>query len=146
MRGTPVTRVLIIDDEPTILQLCAINLGFEGMEPLVASDAVHGIEMAVEGQPDVIVLDWMLPVMDGLTALRALKDDVRTAHIPVIMLTARSSGHDRLDGWLTGASAHIGKPFSLDELTSTVRKLAAMSAADHRDHRSDVLGRLRELA
>jgi DNA-binding response OmpR family regulator len=146
MRGTPVTRVLIIDDDPAILQLASLSLSFEGMETLTASDAVHGVEMAIEGQPDVIVLDWMLPVMDGLTALRALKDDATTAHIPVVMLTARSSSHDRLDGWLTGASAHVGKPFSLDELTSTVRKLAAMSAADHRAHRNDVLGRLRELA
>ncbi len=140
------TRVLVVDDEPSILQLCQLNLGFEGMEAFTASDAPHGIEIAITEQPDVIVLDWMLPVMDGLTALRELKDNALTAHIPVVMLTAKQTSSDRLDGWLAGASAHIGKPFSLDELTQTVRQLAAMSPDEHREHRGNVLARLRELA
>jgi DNA-binding response OmpR family regulator len=144
--NTSALKVLAVDDEPHILKLCRLNLGFEGMLVLEATDAAEAVEIAIREQPDVIVLDRMLPHMDGLTALRALKADAATSGIPVIMLTARALPGDRIDCWIAGASAHLAKPFSMDELTTTVKRFGAMSEAELAAHRQDLLGRLRELA
>lgn len=139
-------KVLAVDDEPHILKLCRLNLEFEGMEVLEATDAEEAVEVAGREQPDVIVLDRMLPHVDGLTALRELKARASTSRIPVIMLTARALPGDKLDSWIAGASAHITKPFSMDELTHTVKRLGCMTNSELEAHRRDLLHRLRELA
>ncbi len=139
-------KVLAVDDEPHILKLCRLNLGFEGMEVIEATDAEDAVTIAVREQPDVIVLDRMLPNTDGMTVLRELKSHAATARIPVIMLTARGLPSDRLDSWIAGASAHLTKPFSMDELTSTVKRFGAMTPQQLDEHRRDLLNRLRELA
>jgi DNA-binding response OmpR family regulator len=139
-------RVLAIDDEPSVLLLCELNLGFAGMDVVVCQDGEEGLDVAVREQPDVIVLDRMMPNVDGITVLRELKRHAATARIPVVMLTARALRSDRLESWIAGASAHISKPFSLDELTETVTRLVHMSPAERDAHRADILTRLRELA
>jgi two-component system alkaline phosphatase synthesis response regulator PhoP len=143
---TQALRVLVIDDDDPIRMLCRYDLTFEGFEVVEASDGEEGLEKAVTERPDVIILDRMMPFMDGLSVLRELGRRVETAHIPVVMLTARAMPKDRLESWIAGAYAHIDKPFAVDHLTKTVRKLAEMSPEDRREYRADMLNRVRELA
>lgn len=144
--ATRTLRVLAVDDEPHVLTLCRLGLGFEGMDVLAAEDGNEAIEVAIRERPDVILLDRMLPSLDGLGVLHELKAHAATSRIPVIMMTARSLPTDRIESWVAGASAHVSKPFSIDELAATVRRFGTMRDEELDAHRRDVLGRLRELA
>ncbi len=139
-------RVLVIDDDDPIRMLCRYDLTFEGFEVLEAADGEEGIEKAVTERPDIIILDRMMPFMDGLSVLRELGRRVETSQIPVVMLTARAMPKDRLESWIAGAYAHIDKPFAVDHLTNTVRKIATMTPEERRTYRADMLERVRELA
>lgn len=136
----------MIDDDDPVRLLCRLDLSFEGFEVLEARDGAEGLEKATEQKPDVIVLDRMMPVMDGLTVLRELVRNAETSTIPVLMLTARALPSDRLESWIAGAAAHLDKPFAIQDLTDTVRRLAQMSPDELRAHRADMLTRVRELA
>jgi DNA-binding response OmpR family regulator len=138
--------VLVIDDDEPVRLLCRLDLSYEGFEVVEARDGAEGLDMATEQHPDVIVLDRMMPVMDGLTVLRELGRNVETSTIPVLMLTARALPSDKLDSWIAGAAAHLDKPFAIQELTDTVRRLAQMTPDELRAHRADMLTRVRELA
>src|SRR5207248_11324930 len=96
--GSPTTRVLVIDDEAPIRLLCRVNLEAEGMEVLEASDGPSGLEAARGSDPDVILLDVMMPGLDGWQVAEELLDDDRTANIPIIFLTARAELRDRARG------------------------------------------------
>jgi DNA-binding response OmpR family regulator len=98
-------RVLVVDDEPDVLLLCRVNFEFAGHEVLEADDAEAAITMATSEQPDLIVLDVMLPNRDGLSVLRQLNDQPETKQVPVVLLTAKTQEHDRLDGYEAGAAA-----------------------------------------
>src|SRR3712207_4352492 len=89
------TRVLVVDDEAPIRLLCRVNLEAEGMEVLEAADGVEGVEAARERHPDVILLDVMMPGMDGWQVAERLVEDEATTHIPLIFLTARAELRDR---------------------------------------------------
>jgi len=113
---TTVRRVLVADDDPDILDLLTLNLECHGYQVHQASDGQQARDMAVELIPDLIVLDVMMPKLDGLEVLAELKAHAETRDIPVVMLTAKASDSDVWQGWQAGADYYITKPFDLDEL------------------------------
>ncbi len=113
-------RILIVDDEAHIVELLAMNLKQHGFETCSASSGLEVMERAVADQPDLILLDLMLPGISGLEACRLLKTDLRTAAVPVIMLTAKSEETDKVIGLGIGADDYVTKPFGLRELIARI--------------------------
>ncbi|WP_243718342.1 response regulator [Actinomadura sp. 7K534] len=123
----PLGRVLVVDDDEVIRQLIAVNLQLEGFEVATAVDGQDCLEKVAEVRPDVITLDVMMPRLDGwVTAIR-LREEPVTAHIRVVMITARAQEHDVRRGNEIGVDAYVTKPFDPNQLIQTVRKLAAVS-------------------
>lgn len=116
-------KVLIVEDDSNIAELLNLYLEKEGFEPLVAKDGGKGVEQFRAFQPDLVLLDIMLPEEDGLSILRRLRASPRTEHLPVMMLTARSSEYDKVIGLDGGADDYLTKPFGMMELISRVRAL-----------------------
>ncbi|AGY60696.1 response regulator transcription factor [Gloeobacter kilaueensis] len=116
-------RVLVIDDDPAILELIAFNLQMSGYEVVEAPDGIKGQALALQLLPDLIVLDLMLPQVDGLTICQRLRRDERTSEIPVLMLTALGQVKDKVSGFNAGADDYLTKPFELEELLARVRAL-----------------------
>ncbi|HXX92565.1 MAG TPA: response regulator, partial [Planctomycetota bacterium] len=113
--------VLVIDDERDLVSLVRYNLEREGFEVLGASDGETGLEMALNRKPDVIILDRMMPGPDGVEICKRLRQEVRTAEVPVILLTAKTAEGDRIAGLDAGADDYVTKPFSPKELVARVR-------------------------
>jgi two-component system, OmpR family, response regulator RpaA len=114
------TRVLVIDDEPAIADVLRMLLEFRGHEVLTANDGSRGFATAQRQSPDVIVLDLMMPVMDGFTALEALRSDERTAEIPVVILSALGSPEVRRRCQDLGARTFLQKPYNPEDLLRAV--------------------------
>jgi len=112
--------VLVIDDEETIRLLCRVNLGVSGVEVLEAADGTVGIELARSEQPDLILLDVMMPGIDGWEVARRLAADPQTRDIPVVFLTARAGDDDRLLGEQVGAVGYVVKPFDPVSIATVV--------------------------
>ncbi len=127
------TRVLVIDDEAPIRLLCRVNLEAEGMEVLEAADGPSGLEKARSERPDVILLDVMMPGLDGWRVAEELLDDERTTVIPIVFLTARAELRDRARGIDLGGVDYVTKPFNPVELAPLVRALLARVGAGERD-------------
>ena len=125
-------RVLVIDDEPDVLMLCRVNLERAGHEVFVAEGGAEGMALARSERPDVIVLDLMMPLMDGFDVLEELTLDDATREVPVLILTARARVLDKVRGWRAGAWGYLTKPFAPSSLTDDVRRLELMTA-DERD-------------
>ena len=140
------TRVLVIDDEAPIRLLCRVNLEAEGMEVLEAADGPSGLETARAETPDVILLDVMMPGLDGWRVAEELLDDERTRGIPIVFLTARAELRDRARGIDLGGVDYVTKPFNPVELAPLVRSLLARVTAGERDDvRREKLTELRSL-
>ncbi len=118
--GTPV-RVLVVDDEPSLTDLLAMALRYEGWEIRTASDGSSALRAAREFRPDAVVLDVMLPDIDGLEVLRRLRADA--ADIPILFLTAKDAVSDRVAGLTAGGDDYVTKPFSLEEVVARLRGL-----------------------
>ena len=148
-RGTPgriMTKVLVIDDEAPIRLLCRVNLEAEGMSVLEASDGPSGLAAAASGMPDVILLDVMMPGLDGWGVAEALLESEETAGIPIIFLTARAEFRDRARGLDIGGVDYITKPFNPVELAPLVRALLDRLERGERDElRHEKLSELRAL-
>ena len=114
--------VLVVDDEEHILNILEYNLQLDGFEVYLAEDGPTGLEIAREKKPDVIILDWMMPGMDGLQVLSELEKDEGTKDIPVIMLTCKKMMLDVGQALYQGADDYILKPFEPDELVEIVRR------------------------
>jgi DNA-binding response OmpR family regulator len=139
-----VTRVLVIDDEPPIRLLCRVNLEAEGMTVLEAADGPSGLDVAKEEGPDVILLDVMMPGLDGWSVAERLLEDDRTSEIPIIFLTARAEFRDRARGIDLGGIEYITKPFNPLELAPTVRDLLdRIETGDREELRREKLADLR---
>ena len=117
------TRILVIDDDPVIAELVAINLEMAGYHVTQATDGIKGQALAVQLLPDLIILDLMLPKVDGFTICQRLRRDQRTADIPILMLTALSQTQDKVEGFNAGADDYLTKPFELEEMLARVRAL-----------------------
>ena len=113
---TEMRRVLVADDDPDILELLRFNLVHEGFDVLRASNGVEAWSLARDAQPDLVVLDVMMPERDGLDVLASMKAHPRTKHIPVVLLTAKAGDAEVWEGWRAGADYYMTKPFNLDEL------------------------------
>jgi DNA-binding response OmpR family regulator len=141
-----VTRVLVIDDEAPIRLLCRVNLEAEKMDVLEASDGATGFETARRDQPDVILLDVMMPGVDGWQIAEQLLDDPQTSRIPIIFLTARAEFRDRARGLDIGGVEYVTKPFNPVELAPLVRDLLDRLGRGERDDlRREKLADLRTL-
>ena len=140
------TRVLVIDDEAPIRLLCRVNLEAEGMEVLEAADGPTGLERARTEAPDVILLDVMMPGLDGWRVAEHLLEDSSTSSIPIVFLTARAEFRDRARGLDIGGVDYITKPFNPLELAPLVRDLLARIDRGERDElRREKLDDLRAL-
>jgi DNA-binding response OmpR family regulator len=139
-------RVLVIDDEAPIRLLCRVNLEAERMEVLEASDGPTGLDLARGERPDVILLDVMMPGLDGWRVAERLIEDPETQEIPIIFLTARAEFRDRARGLDIGGVDYVTKPFNPVELAELVRGLLARLERGERDElRREKLNELRRL-
>ena len=114
--GSGVRRILVADDDADIVDLLRMNLVAGGYEVETAHDGEQAWEQALASPPDLVVLDVMMPKMDGLEVLAKLRAEPRTREVPVVMLTARTSDADVWHGWEAGADYYLTKPFDLREL------------------------------
>jgi two-component system, OmpR family, phosphate regulon response regulator PhoB len=133
-------KILIVEDEPAIRELLALNLRHAGFEPVLAQDAAAARREIDAALPDLVILDWMLPDQPGVEISRRLRAEVRTRHLPVIMLTARSAESDKLGGFEAGADDYVTKPFSPRELVARVRALLRRRAPEASDDPIEVAG------
>lgn len=122
-------KVLIVDDEEFVRQLIQIKLKFCGIETVEAGNGIEAIERAVAEKPDLILLDVMMPKMNGFEACQRLKANQATAHIPIVMLTARGDPSAKERGENAGALEYLTKPFSPQKLAERVLEILRQSEA-----------------
>ncbi|MEW5822360.1 MAG: response regulator [Cyanobacteriota bacterium] len=115
-------KVLIVDDEKDIVETLQFILESEGLECVVAYDGEEALSLAKTQNPDLIVLDVMLPKINGYKVCRLLKFDAKYKHIPILMVTARTQEEDKIIGEETGANEYITKPFDIETITKLVKK------------------------
>lgn len=120
--ATPLT-VLVIDDEENIIEFIKLGLKYEGFSVASAMDGLQGLEAAQRLNPDLIILDLMMPGIDGLEVCRRLRANPTTHAIPILMLTAKDDVRDRITGLNTGADDYLTKPFSFEELVARMRAI-----------------------
>ncbi|AEG93447.1 phosphate regulon transcriptional regulator PhoB [Ramlibacter tataouinensis] len=128
MKNQP--RVLIVEDEPAIAELIAVNLRHNGFQPVWAEDGAAAQREMDAALPDAILLDWMLPGQSGLALARKWRGDARTKAVPILMLTARGDEPDRVAGLDAGADDYITKPFSTQELLARIRAVLRRRAPE----------------
>jgi two-component system response regulator MprA len=116
-------RILVIDDERSIVDFIRLGMRYEGFRVDEAGDGVTGLDMAQRLHPDLVVLDIMLPGMDGIEVCQRLRASEATGDVPILMLTAKDEVRDRVTGLESGADDYLTKPFSFDELLARVRAL-----------------------
>ncbi|MFD8994631.1 response regulator transcription factor [Streptomyces abikoensis] len=124
--GETPARILIVDDEPAVREALRRSLAFEGYATELAVDGLDAVEKVADRRPDLIVLDVLMPRMDGLTAARRMRASGVT--VPILMLTARDTVGDRVTGLDAGADDYLVKPFELDELLARIRALLRRSS------------------
>lgn len=116
-------KILAVDDEKHIVRLVQINLLKAGYEVVTANNGREALDAVEEHKPDLIVMDVMMPEMDGFAALQKLKENPATESIPVIMLTAKAQDADVFKGWQSGADLYLTKPFNPSELITFVKRI-----------------------
>lgn len=123
-------RILVVDDEVAIVRMLKDRLESAGFEVLTAYDGAQAVEVARQERPDLIIMDVTMPRMDGLTAAKQLRSDPTTAHIPIVMLTARGQESDEQAGYAAGAVCYFTKPFSPRQLVQELRSLLGESPSE----------------
>jgi two-component system phosphate regulon response regulator PhoB len=126
-------RILVVEDEPAIAELIALNLRHDGHEARLAGTSEEAQAAVRAALPDLVVLDWMLPGESGLSLARQWRADARTRDLPIVMLTARSEERDLVQGLDAGADDYLAKPFSTAELLARIRALLRRKAPDALD-------------
>ncbi|GAA1496635.1 response regulator transcription factor [Paeniglutamicibacter kerguelensis] len=137
--GTPI-RVLVVDDEPSLAELVSMGTRMLGWEATVAHDGPSAVKAARTSNPDVLVLDWMLPGFEGPEVLRKVR--MYLPEVPVLFLTAKDAVEDRIEGLGIGADDYVAKPFSLEEVLLRLHKLVERSGASAADTAELVVGDL----
>lgn len=136
--------ILVVDDEPGIIDIVSTNLSAEGFTIISAENGEKGLELAHKHHPDLVVLDIMMPGIDGWEVLRRLENDPDTAGTPVILLTARIEDTDMLQGLERGAVEYITKPFYPENLVASVKiNLTALDPELRAQHRQRLVDRRR---
>ena len=115
--------ILVVDDEPDVVEIVRFRLEREGHAVISAADGPTGLVTAFTRNPDLVILDVMMPGIDGFEVLRRMKNDSRTAHTPVIMLTAKADFSSVAQGWNMDVDNYITKPFEVDELAMIVKNV-----------------------
>jgi two-component system alkaline phosphatase synthesis response regulator PhoP len=126
-----IPKILVVDDEPAVTDLLVYNLRKSGYEPLVAADGREALRLARLASPDLILLDLMLPELDGLDVCRELR---KTSAVPIIMITARGEEIDRVVGLELGADDYVSKPFSVRELLARIKAVLRRTASADNSH------------
>jgi DNA-binding response OmpR family regulator len=121
-------RILIVDDEPDLLEILSIIFKAYGYETATATDGQEAIEQARANQPDLIIMDVMMPRLNGFEACRVIKHDPTLSRVPVIMLSAKTQQADKLGGIDSGADAYLAKPFDNMQVLAKVRELLGEGA------------------
>ncbi len=121
------SRVLIVDDDPVIQLLLRVNMEMEGFEVESAADGEEGLRLALKAKPDIMLLDVMMPKMNGYEVLAQLRSGEATKNLPVILLSAKARSADETEGLNAGADLYITKPFELPHLVSRMKELLALS-------------------
>lgn len=119
----PPIKILVCDDERHIVRLIQVNLERQGWQVITAYDGKEGLEKVQSEKPDLLVLDVMMPYMDGFEVLKSLRKDPATERLPVIMLTAKAQDKDVFEGYHYGADMYLTKPFNPKELVSFVTRI-----------------------
>lgn len=127
----PKHRILICDDDPLLIELISFRLKAKGFDVITASDGEEALAKLASAQPSLIVLDAMMPRLDGFEVLSRMKSDDAVSHIPVIMLTARKGEKDIVSALQRGADDYLVKPFIPEELLARLSKLLARQAPRH---------------
>lgn len=122
-------KILIVDDEKELVSLVSLHMKMAGYDVLSAANGEKALEIAEEEKPDLIILDLMLPKVDGWEVCRRLREESNIAKVPVIMLTARAETDDKLKGFEVGADDYVTKPFSPRELVARVKRVLARAEA-----------------
>lgn len=122
-------QILCVDDHTATLDMLECSLALEGHEVLRASDGAQAIALARDARPDLVIMDWMMPDVDGLTAVHALRDDPDLEGLPVIMLTAKGTDEDLWHGWRAGVDSYITKPLDFLVLLDEMARLGVSSCA-----------------
>jgi two-component system phosphate regulon response regulator PhoB len=133
--------LLVVEDEDSLATLLQYNLEKEGYGVTVCADGEEALIRIDERQPDLVVLDWMLPTVSGIEVCRRLRQRTETRNLPIVMLTARSEESDRIRGLDTGADDYVVKPFSMTELTARIRAVLRRirpGLAEDRVHHGDL--------
>lgn len=120
-------KILVADDDPAIQELIRLNLEVQGYEVIVASNGVETVRKTLSERPNLIILDILMPEIDGYEVMRLLKGSEETSNIPIIVLTAYASDAGALISWLEGAEGYLAKPFNPDELLMLVERVLATS-------------------
>lgn len=131
-------KILTCDDEKNIVRLIQVNLERQGYEVVTAYNGRECLEVVKKENPDLIVLDLMMPEMTGFEVLDTLKKDPETEHIPVIMLTARTQDQDVLRGWQAGVECYLTKPFNPMELVTFIKRIFAVEEQEATEKRYEM--------
>jgi len=118
-------KILVVEDHPPTAKLVQVALQEQGYRVLTASNGAEGLLAVNAEAPDLVILDVMMPVMDGFDMLRVMRAAPQTRELPVVILTAKSADEDVLRGWATGVSSYLTKPFAIDDLIAMVRRILA---------------------
>jgi len=130
-------KILVVDDEPHIVRLVQVNLEKAGYIVSTASNGKEALEAVEKDQPGLVVLDVMMPEMDGLETLKRLKENSATSEIPVILLTAKAQDADVFEGWKSGADLYLTKPFNPGELLLFVQRIFKSKTEGPNSYRID---------
>ena len=134
--------ILLVEDEPAQREMLVYNLEAEGFDVITADNGEDGLLLVEENEPDLIILDWMMPQLSGLEVCRRLKSNPKTRQIPVIMLSARADEVDRVRGLETGADDYVVKPYSVIEFAARVKahfRRANVTAAGNKLTHDDIV-------
>jgi DNA-binding response OmpR family regulator len=129
-------RILVIDDDPGVRVLCRIAFRTGGDEILEAASGREGLELLATEHVDAVVLDVMLPSVNGFEILRRIRQDDRMSHLPVVLLSVRVGIQDQIDGWRAGADDYLTKPFSPAALAAKVYEICGIEPGDRIDQRA----------
>lgn len=135
--ATPL-RILIADDEPDLLELLEVNLSVEGHDVRMACNGTQALEMALAERPDLVILDVMMPGLDGLEVLRALRLEPGYSDMPIVLLSARGSDPEIFEGWRSGANYYITKPFQIEELLEFIGQVQVQLQDDALPDEDDI--------
>jgi DNA-binding response OmpR family regulator len=138
-------KILIVDDDATMVNLLSTILEIDGFETQRALSGREAFEVLAEVVPDMVLLDIMMPEMDGFEVLARLRDDPATKRLPIIMLTARTDDKDIFEGWRRGADEYVTKPFDPHELVEIIKKVLARSMEERLEERAQHVESLLEI-